>query len=78
MIVFKFGGSSMRLDFQDAVSLVASLSEENKVVVVVSALKGITDDLIRYADSLNQDLAVKVAGECIYHAMLFDFKALYR
>lgn len=78
MIVFKFGGSSMRLDFQDAVSLVASLSEENKVVVVVSALKGITDDLIRYADSLNQDLAVKVVGEYIYHAMLFDFKALYR
>ncbi|MFA4640275.1 aspartate kinase [Pyrococcus kukulkanii] len=70
MIVFKFGGSSMRLDFQDAVSLVASLSEENEVAVVVSALKGVTDDLIRYADSLNQDLAVKVASEYIYHAKL--------
>ncbi|MDV3103234.1 aspartate kinase [Thermococcus waiotapuensis] len=48
-LVVKFGGTSVRDDFRDAVSFVSRLSDENEVIVVVSALKGVTDALIDLA-----------------------------
>ncbi|AFK22585.1 aspartate kinase [Pyrococcus sp. ST04] len=48
--VIKFGGSSVRYAFEEALSLVRHISEGRPVVVVVSALKGVTDALIRLAD----------------------------
>ncbi len=43
--VVKFGGSSLRDSFEEALSFVSRLWDENEVVVVVSALKGVTDML---------------------------------
>ncbi|AEC52625.1 aspartate kinase [Pyrococcus sp. NA2] len=48
--VVKFGGSSVRYAFEEALELVKYLSEKRPIVVVVSALKGVTDELIRFAD----------------------------
>ncbi len=45
-IVVKFGGSSVRDSFNEALELVQYLRENNSVVVVVSALKGVTDKLL--------------------------------
>ncbi|ASJ17088.1 aspartate kinase [Thermococcus chitonophagus] len=48
--VIKFGGSSVRYAFEEALELVKHVSEGRSVVVVVSALKGVTDELIRLAE----------------------------
>ncbi|HII61869.1 aspartate kinase [Pyrococcus horikoshii] len=61
MIVIKFGGSSLRSEFKSAVSLIKALSEEKDVVVVVSALKGITDLLEKYTDTFDSRYAVEVS-----------------
>ncbi|CAB49950.1 aspartate kinase [Pyrococcus abyssi] len=50
LLVVKFGGSSVRYAFEEALELVKYLSERIPIVVVVSALKGVTDELIRFAN----------------------------
>jgi len=52
-IVVKFGGSSLKNSFGEAAELVQHLGENNSVVVVVSALKGVTDRLLEL--SRNRD-----------------------
>ncbi len=63
-LVVKFGGSSLRYDFYDAVQLVKMLRDENEVVVVVSALKGITDLL---------ELLAKTGDRRILEDVLLDY-----
>ncbi|MBO8175520.1 MAG: aspartate kinase [Thermococcus sp.] len=63
-VVVKFGGSSLRYDFYDAVQFVKMLEDENEVVVVVSALKGITDKL---------ELLAKTGDREILEDVLFDY-----
>ncbi|WP_456394049.1 aspartate kinase [Thermococcus sp.] len=50
-IVVKFGGSSLKNSFGEALELVQHLRENNSVVVVVSALKGVTDSLLELSRS---------------------------
>ena len=47
--VVKFGGSSVRDHFDSAVSFTSRLWDGNDVIVVVSALKGVTDSLLDIA-----------------------------
>ncbi|QDA30846.1 aspartate kinase [Thermococcus indicus] len=49
MIVVKFGGSSVRFELPSAVELTERLWDAGDVVVVVSALKGVTDALLGLA-----------------------------
>ncbi|NJE26626.1 aspartate kinase [Thermococcus sp. MV5] len=58
-IVVKFGGSSVRFSFRETLELVKSLCEGNKVVVVLSALKGVTDLLLDLSKSKNPELLEK-------------------
>ncbi|BAA29952.1 TPA: aspartate kinase [Pyrococcus horikoshii] len=48
-VVIKFGGTSVRYAFEEALELVAKLHENMKIIVVVSALAGVTDCLLRLA-----------------------------
>ncbi|NJE61746.1 aspartate kinase [Thermococcus sp. 21S7] len=50
-LVAKFGGSSMRRNFDEAVSFTARLWDAGEVAVVVSALKGVTDALLMLAET---------------------------
>jgi len=57
-LVMKFGGSSVAdgAKLRNVGELVKNLSEENEIVVVTSALGGVTDDLLQCArDSANGD-----------------------
>ncbi|WP_457754070.1 aspartate kinase [Thermococcus sp.] len=63
-LVVKFGGSSLRHDFHDAVQLVKMLRDENEIAVVVSALKGITDKL---------ELLSKTRDRKILKSILLDY-----
>ena len=50
-LVMKFGGSSVAdgAKLRNVGELVKSLSGENEIVVVTSALGGVTDDLLQWA-----------------------------
>ncbi|AHF79646.1 aspartate kinase [Thermococcus paralvinellae] len=63
-VVVKFGGSSLRYDFYDAVQFVKMLEDENEVAVVVSALKGVTDKL---------ELLYKTGDKKILGDILLDY-----
>ncbi|WP_099209891.1 aspartate kinase [Thermococcus henrietii] len=49
--VVKFGGSSVRDHFDSAVSFASRLWDAGEVAVVVSAIKGVTDALLRLAET---------------------------
>ncbi|AAL81176.1 aspartate kinase [Pyrococcus furiosus DSM 3638] len=68
MIVLKFGGSSIKYDFEEATNLALSLFEDDAVIVVVSAIKGITDKLILYSQTLDKTIATKIASEYVSFA----------
>ncbi|AFK22584.1 aspartate kinase [Pyrococcus sp. ST04] len=70
MIVIKFGGSSIRSEFREAVDLTLNIFDEEDVIVVVSALKGITDKLIKYSETLDPRIAVNIAAEYVHFARL--------
>jgi len=59
-IVIKFGGSSVRDSFDKALELVQYLRENNNIVVVVSALKGVTDMLITLAENREESIMEKI------------------
>ncbi|WP_054839889.1 hypothetical protein [Thermococcus sp. JCM 11816] len=48
-LVVKFGGTSVRDDFREAVTFVSRLWDENEVALVVSAIKGVTDALLKFS-----------------------------
>lgn len=50
-LVVKFGGTSVRDDFGEAVTFVSRLWDENEVAVVVSAIKGVTDALLKFSST---------------------------
>ena len=56
-LVAKFGGSVLRdaEGYKRAAKVVKELREESKVVVVVSAMKGVTDSLLKVSGSLPKD-----------------------
>ena len=60
-VVVKFGGSSIGDSFKKAVELVLKLHEENEVVVVLSALKGVTDALLDLAESKDEPIIEEIA-----------------
>lgn len=60
-IVVKFGGSSIRDSFKEALRLVLKLYEGNEVVVVLSALKGVTDALLHLAESKDESTIEEIA-----------------
>ena len=60
-VVVKFGGSSIGDSFKKAVELVLKLHEENEVVVVLSALKGVTDALLDLAESKDESIIEEIA-----------------
>ncbi|NJE09176.1 aspartate kinase [Thermococcus sp. M39] len=68
MLVVKFGGSSVRKMFWEAVNFTKRLADEKEVAVVVSALKGVTDILDSYARSGNSEIARGVVGDYIIFA----------
>ena len=53
-IVIKFGGTSIATvkDIQNVANTVTTLSKENKLVVVCSAVDGITDELIKNSNEI--------------------------
>ncbi len=60
-VVAKFGGSSIKYEFNEALSLTSRLWDNHHVIAVVSALKGVTGLLIRLAetgDSLERLISV--------------------
>ncbi|ALV62500.1 Aspartokinase [Thermococcus sp. 2319x1] len=50
-LVVKFGGTSVKDDFKEAVTFVSRLWDENEVAVVVSAIKGVTDALLEFSST---------------------------
>ncbi|MBO8173764.1 MAG: aspartate kinase [Thermococcus sp.] len=55
-VVIKFGGSSVRDSFSEALGLVQKFYEGNEVVIVLSALKGVTDLLLKLAESKSPEI----------------------
>jgi aspartate kinase len=69
-LVLKFGGTSISsvANIRLVANLIKSLSKENKIIPVFSALSGVTDDLIRianYVQNRNKDGANSVAKKII-------------
>ena len=60
-IVVKFGGSSIGNSFREALQLVLKLHKGNDVVVVLSALKGVTDALLHLAESKDESAMEEIA-----------------
>lgn len=60
-IVIKFGGSSVRDSFSEALGLVKKLHDGNEVVVVLSALKGVTDSLLHLANNKDEKIIQEIA-----------------
>ena len=58
-VVMKFGGTSIATvkDIQNVVKIVNKLSTENKLVVVCSAVDGITDELIKISNEIQKENA---------------------
>ena len=56
-IVIKFGGTSLATvkDIKNVVKTVSTLSNKNKLVVVCSAVDGITDELIKISKEIQKD-----------------------
>jgi len=76
--VLKFGGTSLASpkDIAGVAKTVVSFSEDNEIVVVCSAVDGVTDDLILISKMIEQrkkDAAAKVLDELIKkHRKLAD------
>ena len=53
----KFGGTSIATvkDIQNVVKIINTLSTENKLVVVCSAVDGITDELIKISNEIQKE-----------------------
>lgn len=69
-LVLKFGGTSISsiTNIRLVANLIKSLSKENKMIPVFSALSGVTDDLIRIANHVqdrNNDAASSLAKKII-------------
>ena len=59
--IYKFGGSS--LNNSDCILNVCNLIKENSsqnLIVVVSAMAGVTDQLVDYSESRNQSILDKI------------------
>ena len=84
--IYKFGGSS--LNDSDCILNVCNLIKENSsqnLIVVVSAMAGVTDQLVDYSESRNQSILDKIADryratinetiqeESIHEALLEEF-----
>ena len=56
-VVIKFGGTSIATvkDIRNVVEIVSTLSSENKLVVVCSAVDGITDELIKISNEIQNE-----------------------
>jgi len=65
-VVVKFGGTSVRYAFEEALELVANLNENTRTIVVVSALAGVTDCLLRLA---NGDMSALLEIEEIHEEL---------
>ena len=68
--MLKFGGTSLAStkDINGVAKSVASFSKDNEIVVVCSAVEGVTDDLILISKMIEQrkkDAAAKVLDELI-------------
>lgn len=59
-IVVKFGGSSIRDSFNEALEFVLRLYENNEVMVVLSALEGVTDALLHLAKSKDDSVVQQI------------------
>ena len=55
-LVLKFGGTSLASvkDVQNVTNIVSNLSNENEIVIVCSAVDGITDDLIHISEQIKK------------------------
>ena len=55
-LVLKFGGTSISSpsDIRNVAKTIASLAKNNEIVVVCSAIDGVTDDLIRISTMIEQ------------------------
>ena len=55
-LVLKFGGTSLASvkDIQNVTNIVSKLSSENEIVIVCSAVDGITDDLIHISEQIKK------------------------
>ena len=56
-IVVKFGGTSLATvkDIKNVVKIVGELSKKNQLVIVCSAIDGITDELIQISDEIKKE-----------------------
>ena len=56
-IVIKFGGTSLASvkDIQNVVKTLSSLSNDNKLVIVCSAIDGITEKLIQISELIKKE-----------------------
>ena len=69
-LVLKFGGTSISSasNIQNVASLIKSLSKDHKIIPVFSAMSGVTDDLIRISNQIqnrNNDVANTLAKKII-------------
>ena len=55
-LVLKFGGTSLASvkDIQNVTNIISELSDENEIVIVCSAVDGITDDLIHISEQIKK------------------------
>ena len=62
-LVLKFGGTSLASpkDIKDVAKTIASFSKDNQIVVVCSAVDGVTDDLILISKMIEQKKKKDVA-----------------
>jgi aspartate kinase len=61
--VAKFGGSSIRDSFWSALKLVEYLYESSDVIVVVSALRGVTEDLLLLSATRDREVLERISHE---------------
>jgi aspartate kinase len=60
-LVLKYGGTSISSakDIQDVANYINLLSKHNEIVIVCSAISGITDDLIEISQSIKKENKLK-------------------
>ena len=56
-LVIKFGGTSLGAvkDIKNVAEIVSTLSQKDKLVVVCSAIDGVTDELIHISDEIKKE-----------------------
>jgi len=59
-LIIKIGGSTLKNSFPEIINLISKLHEEKDIVIVISALEGVTNELINLSQAENKELLERI------------------